>query len=237
MESFRLEAGDAVFFRDEEVLHGRRDFAAEQSGDRLLWKTYFMPSAEAAYSARSAPGVRPLGRRAERAGLRHDAADGAEVRRRQRPGPAAPPVRPQRDQLPRLRTNTTLRLRLRAMAALRRARPAAPVELVAKIASPHFDETGFSAERLRERIDALLLRLPGRARRCGAVDGAPYAQRGCAAPGDPAAGSPRSGRGGGAAEGGRQDRRVRRLPLQRALSPRRPAGDVRRWAGRLPQSP
>ncbi len=47
-----------------------------------------------------------------------------------------------------------------AMAALRRARPAAPVELVAKIASPHFDETGFSAERLRERIDALLLRLP-----------------------------------------------------------------------------
>jgi alpha-ketoglutarate-dependent taurine dioxygenase len=42
---FRLEAGDAVFFRDEEVLHGRRDFAAEQSGDRLLWKTYFMPAA------------------------------------------------------------------------------------------------------------------------------------------------------------------------------------------------
>jgi alpha-ketoglutarate-dependent taurine dioxygenase len=48
VESFRLAAGDAVFFRDEEVLHGRRDFAAEQSGDRLLWKTYFMPSAEAA---------------------------------------------------------------------------------------------------------------------------------------------------------------------------------------------
>jgi alpha-ketoglutarate-dependent taurine dioxygenase len=48
VESFRLEEGDAVFFRDEEVLHGRRDFAAEQSGDRLLWKTYFMPSAEAA---------------------------------------------------------------------------------------------------------------------------------------------------------------------------------------------
>jgi alpha-ketoglutarate-dependent taurine dioxygenase len=37
--SFRLDEGDAVFFRDEEVLHGRRDFAAEQSGDRLLWKT------------------------------------------------------------------------------------------------------------------------------------------------------------------------------------------------------
>jgi hypothetical protein len=48
VESFRLDEGDAVFFRDEEVLHGRRDFAAEQSGDRLLWKTYFMPSAEAA---------------------------------------------------------------------------------------------------------------------------------------------------------------------------------------------
>jgi alpha-ketoglutarate-dependent taurine dioxygenase len=46
--SFRLDEGDAVFFRDEEVLHGRRDFAAEHSGDRLLWKTYFIPSAEAA---------------------------------------------------------------------------------------------------------------------------------------------------------------------------------------------
>jgi alpha-ketoglutarate-dependent taurine dioxygenase len=40
---FRLEEGDALFFRDEEVLHGRRDFEAQQSGDRLLWKTYFMP--------------------------------------------------------------------------------------------------------------------------------------------------------------------------------------------------
>ena len=48
VQSFRLDEGDAVFFRDEEVLHGRRDFAAEQSGDRLLWKTYFVPSAEAA---------------------------------------------------------------------------------------------------------------------------------------------------------------------------------------------
>ncbi|MFI4951449.1 MAG: TauD/TfdA family dioxygenase, partial [Caulobacterales bacterium] len=48
VECFRLEEGDAVFFRDEEVLHGRRDFAAEHSGDRLLWKTYFMPSAKAA---------------------------------------------------------------------------------------------------------------------------------------------------------------------------------------------
>jgi aryl-alcohol dehydrogenase-like predicted oxidoreductase len=47
-----------------------------------------------------------------------------------------------------------------AMAGLRRARPAAPVELIAKIAAPHFDETGFSAERLRERIEAILLTLP-----------------------------------------------------------------------------
>ena len=47
VESFRLDEGDAVFFRDAEVLHGRRDFAAEQSGDRLLWKTYFTPQAEA----------------------------------------------------------------------------------------------------------------------------------------------------------------------------------------------
>jgi alpha-ketoglutarate-dependent taurine dioxygenase len=41
---FRLDAGDVVFFRDDEVLHGRRDFQAEQSGDRLLWKTYFLPA-------------------------------------------------------------------------------------------------------------------------------------------------------------------------------------------------
>src|SRR5580693_9969949 len=47
-----------------------------------------------------------------------------------------------------------------ALAALRRARPAAPVELIAKLAAPHFDEIGFSAERLRERIEALLRRLP-----------------------------------------------------------------------------
>ncbi|THD59741.1 TauD/TfdA family dioxygenase [Phenylobacterium sp.] len=48
VESFRLDEGDAVFFRDDQVLHGRRDFAAEQSGDRLLWKTYFSPTARAA---------------------------------------------------------------------------------------------------------------------------------------------------------------------------------------------
>ena len=47
-----------------------------------------------------------------------------------------------------------------ALAALRRARPAAPIELIAKLAAPHFDETGFSAERLRERIEALLRQTP-----------------------------------------------------------------------------
>jgi len=51
VESFRLDEGDAVFFRDEEVLHGRRDFAAERSGDRLLWKTYFIPAIQAAKAA------------------------------------------------------------------------------------------------------------------------------------------------------------------------------------------
>jgi alpha-ketoglutarate-dependent taurine dioxygenase len=39
--SFRLEKGEVVFFHDDEVLHGRRAYAAEHSGDRLLWKTYF----------------------------------------------------------------------------------------------------------------------------------------------------------------------------------------------------
>ena len=48
VECFRLNEGDAIFFRDEEVLHGRRAFAAEQSGDRLLWKTYFSPTSKAA---------------------------------------------------------------------------------------------------------------------------------------------------------------------------------------------
>ena len=47
VESFRLEPGDAVFFLDDEVLHGRRGFAAAQSGDRLLWKTYFTREAVA----------------------------------------------------------------------------------------------------------------------------------------------------------------------------------------------
>ena len=58
VECFRLEAGDAVFFRDEEVLHGRRDFAAEHSGDRLLGRptSCLRPGG---LDAGSAPGVRP----------------------------------------------------------------------------------------------------------------------------------------------------------------------------------
>ena len=40
-QGFRLETGDAVFFRDDEVLYGRRAYSARASGDRLLWKTYF----------------------------------------------------------------------------------------------------------------------------------------------------------------------------------------------------
>ncbi|HEY5413102.1 MAG TPA: aldo/keto reductase [Caulobacteraceae bacterium] len=47
-----------------------------------------------------------------------------------------------------------------ALAVLRRARPAARVELIAKLPAPHFDETGFSARRLRTHIEALLQRLP-----------------------------------------------------------------------------
>ena len=39
--AFRLQPGEAVFFLDEQVLHGRKAFAAERSGDRVLWKTYF----------------------------------------------------------------------------------------------------------------------------------------------------------------------------------------------------
>ena len=47
--AIRLNAGDAVFFRDDEVLHGRRAYAAKVSGDRLLWKTYFIsPAAQRA---------------------------------------------------------------------------------------------------------------------------------------------------------------------------------------------
>ena len=46
-----------------------------------------------------------------------------------------------------------------ALRAARRARPGAKVEVIAKLASPHFDEPGFSAERLGAHIDALLTRL------------------------------------------------------------------------------
>jgi aryl-alcohol dehydrogenase-like predicted oxidoreductase len=47
-----------------------------------------------------------------------------------------------------------------ALAALRGARPGAPIELIAKIAAPHFDETGFSGDAFRARIEALLQDLP-----------------------------------------------------------------------------
>ncbi len=47
-----------------------------------------------------------------------------------------------------------------ALAALRRERPSAPIEVIAKLAAPHFDEDGFSADRLRKRTDALLRDLP-----------------------------------------------------------------------------
>jgi aryl-alcohol dehydrogenase-like predicted oxidoreductase len=47
-----------------------------------------------------------------------------------------------------------------ALAALRRARPGAPIELIAKIAAPHFDETSFSEDAFRDRIEGLLRSLP-----------------------------------------------------------------------------
>jgi len=47
-----------------------------------------------------------------------------------------------------------------ALASLRRARPTAPIELIAKLAAPHFDEDAFATEALRERVEALLRRLP-----------------------------------------------------------------------------
>jgi alpha-ketoglutarate-dependent taurine dioxygenase len=34
-------AHEAVFFKEDEVLHGRRAFEAERAGDRVIWKTYF----------------------------------------------------------------------------------------------------------------------------------------------------------------------------------------------------
>ncbi|MEZ4233143.1 MAG: TauD/TfdA family dioxygenase [Polyangiaceae bacterium] len=37
-ESVRLNTGDAVVWKDDEVLHGRNSFVAKQAGDRFLWK-------------------------------------------------------------------------------------------------------------------------------------------------------------------------------------------------------
>jgi alpha-ketoglutarate-dependent taurine dioxygenase len=36
--AIRLEEGDAVFFRDDLLLHGRESFSADAAGDRRLWK-------------------------------------------------------------------------------------------------------------------------------------------------------------------------------------------------------
>jgi alpha-ketoglutarate-dependent taurine dioxygenase len=38
---FTMCDGDVVLFRDRDVLHGRRAYAAQDSGDRLLWKSYY----------------------------------------------------------------------------------------------------------------------------------------------------------------------------------------------------
>lgn len=42
----RLETGDAVFFNDTRVLHGRHAYEAEVAGDRLIWKCYFNPASQ-----------------------------------------------------------------------------------------------------------------------------------------------------------------------------------------------
>ncbi|HVF71279.1 MAG TPA: TauD/TfdA family dioxygenase [Chthoniobacterales bacterium] len=39
--ALRLETGDAVFFKDTRVLHGRHAYEAHAAGDRLIWKCYF----------------------------------------------------------------------------------------------------------------------------------------------------------------------------------------------------
>lgn len=41
VEVVRLESGDAVIFDDRAVLHGRTAFTATETGERLLWKTYY----------------------------------------------------------------------------------------------------------------------------------------------------------------------------------------------------
>jgi alpha-ketoglutarate-dependent taurine dioxygenase len=38
---FTMLDGDVVLFWDRDVLHGRRAYAAQGSGDRLLWKSYY----------------------------------------------------------------------------------------------------------------------------------------------------------------------------------------------------
>ena len=38
---FTLRDGEVVLFRDQDVLHGRRDYTARDVGDRLLWKSYY----------------------------------------------------------------------------------------------------------------------------------------------------------------------------------------------------
>lgn len=37
-KQIRLEAGEAVFFHDDKLLHGREEFIAHEVSDRLLWK-------------------------------------------------------------------------------------------------------------------------------------------------------------------------------------------------------
>lgn len=44
----RLETGDAAFFQDTRVLHGRHAYEAQVAGDRLIWKCYFSPPRTAA---------------------------------------------------------------------------------------------------------------------------------------------------------------------------------------------
>ena len=38
---FTMHDGDVVLFKDQDVLHGRRDYAARAPGDRVLWKSYY----------------------------------------------------------------------------------------------------------------------------------------------------------------------------------------------------
>jgi alpha-ketoglutarate-dependent taurine dioxygenase len=40
---FIMRDGDVVIFRDQDVLHGRKEYAAQNADDRLLWKSYYAP--------------------------------------------------------------------------------------------------------------------------------------------------------------------------------------------------